>query len=147
MPEELLRVYSRKKFFKFLTSFDFSSERGRSAAEKNAFSLLSKNKYDCAAAFFLLAEPPMLKPAIEIIASKMEDHDLAFMVARLIGDSKSIDEHASLSFGSGGGGFGSTIGGGGGYAGGGFSDLSQVKKDSESFEDWKPDLSENTKCD
>jgi len=50
-----------RKFHKFLTTFDFSSERGRVATEKNAFSLLRKNQYDSASAFFLLAIPPMLK--------------------------------------------------------------------------------------
>mmetsp|Transcript_19821 Transcript_19821/g.30037 ORF Transcript_19821/g.30037 Transcript_19821/m.30037 type:complete len:1666 (+) Transcript_19821:116-5113(+) len=43
---------SGRKFLKFLNSYDFSSQRGRKAAEKNAFSLLRKNRYTVSAAFF-----------------------------------------------------------------------------------------------
>jgi hypothetical protein len=131
---------SGSKFYKFLSDFDFSSARGRSAAEKNAFSLLRKNKYDCAAAFFLLAEPPILKSAVETIASKMEDLDLAFLVARLMG--KQILPGPQISFGGGMMGYGGNIfGGGGGYAGSGAkNDLSDCPKDDMAFQDWKPEL-------
>jgi hypothetical protein len=134
---------SGSKFYKFLSDFDFSSSRGRSAAEKNAFSLLRKNRYDCAAAFFLLADPPLLKSAVETIASKMGDLDLAFMVARLLGNQKaSASQNAGIGFGAGMRGYGSSIlGGGGGYAGAGVSDHSECAKDSKSFDDWKPELS------
>jgi hypothetical protein len=137
------RTESGQKFFKFMTNFDFSTDRGRAAAEKNAFSLLRKNRYDCAAAFFLLSEPPALKSAVETIASKMEDLDLAFMVARLVGNAQaSMSQQDMLGLGGGPimgfGGLGG--GGGGGYAGTGAPDTSEVKKDSETFENWKYDL-------
>jgi hypothetical protein len=137
---------SGKKFFKFLTSFDFSSDRGRSAAEKNAFSLLRKNKYDCAAAFFLLAEPPILKSAVETIASKMEDLDLAFMVQRLVGNaqSKSVGQGA-LGLGGAAMGFGGMLGGGGGYAGTSSVYESEAQRDEELFDDWKPNLNQGAK--
>ncbi|KAG7352754.1 RAVE protein 1 domain containing protein [Nitzschia inconspicua] len=128
---------SGRKFYKFLTTFDFASERGRSAAEKNAFSLLRKNKYDSAAAFFLLAEPPILKSAVETIATKMEDLDLAFLVARLVGNRISA---AANQFGLEGlGGFGGVLGGGGGYAGSGPS-LGEANRDKEGYCDWKRKL-------
>ncbi len=135
---------SGKKFFKFLTSFDFSTQRGRSAAEKNAYSLLRKNKYDCAAAFFLLAEPPLLKSAVETIASKMEDLDLAFMVSRLIGNAQTnVGGQRVLGFGT--VGFSGVLGGGGGYAETGSAYMSEGQKDHETFVQWKPDLNSGAK--
>lgn len=130
---------SGRKFYKFLTTFDFTSERGRSAAEKNAFSLLRKNKYDSAAAFFLLSQPPILKSAVETIATKMKDLDLAFLVARLVGNSSSSPE-SYFGMGGGMGGFGGVLGGGGGYAAAAPS-LEDATKDQDSFCDWKRKLS------
>jgi len=121
---------SGRKFHKFLTNFDFSSERGRVAAEKNAFSLLRKNQYYSASAFFLLAEPPILKSAVETIATKIEDFDLAFLVARLLGKSPSSSD-PSVGIG-----FAGTMGGGAGFAGSGFPTF-EVTKDKETFQDWK----------
>ncbi len=76
-----------KKFHKFLTSHDFESTKGRLAAEKNAFSLLRKNKHRAAASFFLLSKPPSLKSAVETILTKLNDIDLAFLVMRLMTNS------------------------------------------------------------
>eukprot|EP00934_Nitzschia_sp_Nitz4_P005924 Nitzschia sp. Nitz4//scaffold10_size219509//115070//124411//NITZ4_001433-RA/size219509-processed-gene-0.134-mRNA-1//-1//CDS//3329532935//5914//frame0 len=137
------RTDSGKKFFKFLTGFDFTSERGRSAAEKNAYSLLRKNKYDSAAAFFLLADPPLLKSAVETIASKMEDLDLAFLVARLVGNTKT--DAMALGGGGLGMGFGGVLGGGGGYADAGAATTPEIKQDAESFASWKPQLCQGAK--
>ena len=124
---------SGRKFHKFLTTYDFSSKRGRVAAEKNAFSLLRKNQYESASAFFLLAEPPMLKSAVETIATKMEDLDLAFLVARVVGNSPSSSDPTTRR------GFGGTFGGGGGFAGS--RPLpSEATKDKDSFKDWKRNL-------
>ena len=135
---------SGRKFYKFLTDHDFTSERGRSAAEKNAFSLLRKNKYESAAAFFLLAEPPILKSAVETIATKMEDLDLAFLVARLIGNSKPSAIPGGFGIGGGIGGFGGVLGGGGGYAGSGMP-IMEVTKDKDSFKEWKRTLDSTAK--
>lgn len=117
-------------FFKFLTSHDFSSERGRRAAEKNAFSLLRKCRYRVAAAFFLLAEPPSLNSALETIATKSRDFDLAFLVARLM-ESKELDS-ANTGFGL------SGLGGGGGYAAGPAELEPASLVEDQKFEDWKP---------
>ncbi len=128
---------SGRKFHKFLTTYDFSSKRGRIAAEKNAFSLLRKNQYDSASAFFLLAEPPILKSAVETIATKMEDLDLAFLVARLVGNASSVSNPMALrSFGG--------FGGGGGFAGSGRIGF-EATKDKDSFKEWQRDLGDIAK--
>ena len=96
-----------RKFCKFMSSYDFTTEKGRRAAEKNGFSLLRKCKYRAASAFFLLAEPPFLTAAVETIATKMKDFDLAFLVARLM-ESDEVSSSSSI------GGLGLAFGGGGG---------------------------------
>ncbi|KAL3939235.1 MAG: hypothetical protein SGBAC_006005 [Bacillariaceae sp.] len=137
---------SGRKFYKFLSDYDFSSPRGRSAAEKNAFSLLRKNRYESAAAFFLLADPPILKSAVETIATKMRDLDLAFMVARLLVNVKaSITGTVGFNGGIRGSSSAFVTGGGGGYAGSGFGDSSDCQKDEMSFDDWEPKLSQVAK--
>lgn len=128
-----------KKFFKFLTSHDFSSERGRRAAEKNAFSLLRKCRYQVSAAFFLLAEPPALNSALETIVTKTRDLDLAFLVARLV-ESREL---ASTSV-SGIAGFGSVMGGGGGYASVGTQESQPMMADDSKFDDWNPSVGKGT---
>ena len=60
---------------------DFTEERWRKAALKNAFALLGKQRFLHAAAFFLLSGS--LKDAMEIIISKLEDIQLAILVGRL----------------------------------------------------------------
>ncbi|XP_067352047.1 dmX-like protein 2 isoform X8 [Channa argus] len=60
---------------------NFSEDRWRKAALKNAFSLLGKQRFEQSAAFFLLAGS--LKDAIEVLLEKMEDLQLAMIVARL----------------------------------------------------------------
>ncbi|XP_028970574.1 dmX-like protein 2 isoform X1 [Esox lucius] len=60
---------------------NFSEDRWRKAALKNAFSLLGKQRFEQSAAFFLLAGS--LKDAIEVCLEKMEDIQLAMVVARL----------------------------------------------------------------
>jgi len=129
--------FSGRKFHKFLTSYDFSSKRGRVAAEKNAFSLLTKNQYSSASAFFLLAEPPLLNSAVETIATKMKDLDLAFLVARLIGNLSSVSNPMARH------GFGG-FGGGGGFAGSGHMG-SEATKDKDNFKGWKHDLGDVAK--
>lgn len=92
-----------RKFFSFLTSHDFESTRGRLAAEKNAFSLLRKNKHRAAAAFFLLRKPPSLKSAVETILTKLHDIDLAFLVMRLVTNSAMYKDTDSSTLSLGGG--------------------------------------------
>ncbi|KAJ8249356.1 hypothetical protein GJAV_G00233900 [Gymnothorax javanicus] len=62
-------------------SHNFAEDRWRKSALKNAFSLLGKQRFERAAGFFLLAGA--LKDAIEVCLEKLEDIQLAMVVARL----------------------------------------------------------------
>jgi len=132
-----------KKFLKFIIDHDFSSERGRNAVGKNAFSLLRKRKYISAASFFLLAEPPMIETALDVIKSQLQDPSLAFFVARLMESApkSSNAQDGNLTIG---GGFNlSSMGGGGGFAGArniGDDDLDQEEDETVKFNSWEPML-------
>jgi RAVE protein 1 C terminal./SH2 domain. len=134
------RNESGKKFLKFITTYDFSSTRGRMAAEKNAFSLLRKRRYGPAAAFFLIAQPPMIKSALNVIVNKMDDIALAFFVARLVEGNISTNAAADggpiiggpLSFRG--------FGGGGGFVSPGDSTITESECSETSFESWKPNI-------
>eukprot|EP00644_Phytophthora_capsici_P003881 jgi/Phyca11/108289/e_gw1.15.123.1 len=72
---------------KTLASFldnDFSEKRWSTAAIKNAYSLLSKKKYEAAAAFFLLCEPPRIQDAIRVLSVRLGDPSLALVIVRLV---------------------------------------------------------------
>ncbi|CAG2055238.1 unnamed protein product, partial [Timema podura] len=60
---------------------NFSEDRWRKAALKNAYALLGKQRFEHAAAFFLLAGA--LRDAIEVCLDKLEDFQLAMVIARL----------------------------------------------------------------
>uniref|UniRef100_A0A670XS26 Dmx like 1 n=1 Tax=Pseudonaja textilis TaxID=8673 RepID=A0A670XS26_PSETE len=60
---------------------NFSEDRWRKAALKNAFSLLGKQRFEHSTAFFLLAGH--LKDAIEVCLEKLNDIQLALVIARL----------------------------------------------------------------
>ncbi|XP_077318349.1 dmX-like protein 1 isoform X1 [Lithobates pipiens] len=60
---------------------NFSEERWRTAALKNAFSLLGKQRFEHSAAFFLLAGS--LKDAVEVCLEKLHDIQLALVISRL----------------------------------------------------------------
>ncbi|XP_054286224.1 dmX-like protein 2 isoform X3 [Macrosteles quadrilineatus] len=67
-----------------MTSFfsnNFEEDRWRKAALKNAFALLGKQRFEHAAAFFLLAGA--LRDAIEVCLNKLEDLQLAMVITRL----------------------------------------------------------------
>uniref|UniRef100_A0A8C1VV34 Dmx-like 2 n=1 Tax=Cyprinus carpio TaxID=7962 RepID=A0A8C1VV34_CYPCA len=76
----LFRSQNNEKMTQFF-SHNFSEDRWRKAALKNAFSLLGKQRFEQSAAFFLLAGS--LKDAIVVCLEKMEDIQLAMIVARL----------------------------------------------------------------
>ncbi|CAH0474120.1 unnamed protein product [Peronospora belbahrii] len=72
---------------KTLASFfdnDFSEKRWTDAAIKNAYSLLNKKKYEVAASFFLLCEPPRIQDAIRILSVRLGDLSLAIIISRLM---------------------------------------------------------------
>lgn len=60
---------------------NFSEDRWRKAALKNAFALLGKQRFDHAVAFFLLAGS--LNDAIEVCLTKLDDLQLAMIITRL----------------------------------------------------------------
>ncbi|KAJ3552447.1 hypothetical protein NM688_g4146 [Phlebia brevispora] len=66
---------------KFLAN-DFSQPRWRTAALKNAFALLSKRRFEYAAAFFLLGGS--LKDAVNVCIRNLQDFQLAVALARVL---------------------------------------------------------------
>ncbi|XP_033329143.2 rabconnectin-3 alpha isoform X7 [Megalopta genalis] len=77
----------RNKRDERMTSFfsnNFTEDRWRKAALKNAFALLGKQRFEHAAAFFLLASA--LKDAIDVCLHKLNDIQLAMVIARLYED-------------------------------------------------------------
>ena len=62
---------------------DFTDQRWRTAAAKNAYALMGKRRFEYAAAFFLLADN--LDSAVSVIANQMDDIQLAVAVARVYG--------------------------------------------------------------
>ena len=69
-----------KNTYEFLSK-DFTEERWKSAASKNAYALLAKKRYQDACAFFLLGGH--LGDAVNVIAVYMEDIQLALLCARI----------------------------------------------------------------
>ncbi|KAM9253350.1 dmX-like protein 1 isoform 1-T1 [Dugong dugon] len=76
-------LYRSQKDAKMTQFFghNFEDERWRKAALKNAFSLLGKQRFEHSAAFFLLAG--CLRDAIEVCLEKLNDIQLALVIARL----------------------------------------------------------------
>ncbi|KAG7099019.1 hypothetical protein E1B28_000902 [Marasmius oreades] len=66
---------------KFLSN-DFTQPRWRTAALKNAFALLSKQRFEYAAAFFLLGGS--LKDAVNVCVKQLNDFQLAVVIARIV---------------------------------------------------------------
>ena len=62
-------------------SNDFTQERWKKAALKNAFALLAKQRFEHAAAFFLLANK--LWDAVQVCITRLGDLQLAFVITRL----------------------------------------------------------------
>ncbi|CAL1615577.1 unnamed protein product [Knipowitschia caucasica] len=76
----LYRSQKNHKMTEFF-SHNFTEERWRKAALKNAFSLLGKQRFQHSAAFFLLAGS--LKDAVEVCVEKLQDLQLALVISRL----------------------------------------------------------------
>ncbi|KAF5374738.1 hypothetical protein D9758_000427 [Tetrapyrgos nigripes] len=66
---------------KFLSN-DFTQSRWKTAALKNAFALLSKQRFEYAAAFFLLGSS--LKDAVNVCIKQLGDFQLAIAIARIV---------------------------------------------------------------
>ena len=65
---------------KFLAN-DFEQERWQTAALKNAFALLGKQRYEYAVSFFLLGNK--LKDAVNVCLKQLNDPQLAIVICRL----------------------------------------------------------------
>ncbi|XP_069043344.1 dmX-like protein 1 isoform X6 [Lepisosteus oculatus] len=76
----LYRSQKNTKMTEFFSN-NFSEDRWRKAALKNAFSLLGKQRFQHSAAFFLLAGS--LKDAVEVCLERMHDIQLALVISRL----------------------------------------------------------------
>uniref|UniRef100_A0A8C8R945 Dmx like 1 n=1 Tax=Pelusios castaneus TaxID=367368 RepID=A0A8C8R945_9SAUR len=76
-------LYRSQKEVKMTQFFgnNFTEDRWRKAALKNAFSLLGKQRFEHSAAFFLLAGH--LKDAVEVCLEKLNDIQLALVISRL----------------------------------------------------------------
>ncbi|KYN36646.1 DmX-like protein 2 [Trachymyrmex septentrionalis] len=76
-------LFRNKRDERMTTFFsnNFAENRWRKAALKNAFALLGKQRFEHAAAFFLLAGA--LKDAIDVCLDKLNDIQLAMVIARL----------------------------------------------------------------
>ncbi|KAJ3274403.1 regulator of (H+)-ATPase in vacuolar membrane [Terramyces sp. JEL0728] len=70
----------QNQMMKFLAN-NFDEERWKTAAQKNAFALLGKQRYEYAAAFFLLAGK--LKDAANICIKQLDDPQLAITICRI----------------------------------------------------------------
>lgn len=79
----LLALYKTIKDVKMTEFFknDFTESKWQTAALKNAFVLLGKQRFEHAAAFFLLAG--RLKDAIEVCVQNLKDLQLALVIVRL----------------------------------------------------------------
>ncbi|KAJ3750593.1 RAVE protein 1 C terminal-domain-containing protein [Lentinula detonsa] len=66
---------------KFLSN-DFAQSRWRTAALKNAFALLGKQRFEYAAAFFILGGS--LKDAVNVCIKQLHDFQLAIAIARIV---------------------------------------------------------------
>ncbi|XP_031780869.1 dmX-like protein 2 isoform X2 [Nasonia vitripennis] len=85
--KNLLWGLFRNKRDERMTAFfsnNFAEDRWRKAALKNAFALLGKQRFEHAAAFFLLAGA--LRDAIDVCLNKLNDIQLAMTISRLYED-------------------------------------------------------------
>ncbi|KTW32865.1 hypothetical protein PNEG_04325 [Pneumocystis murina B123] len=81
--------HSNQKIMINFLSNDFSETRWKIAAQKNAFVLLGKHRYEYSAAFFLLADK--LQNAVNICIKNLQDISLAIGISRVYeGDDSQI---------------------------------------------------------
>ncbi|XP_037805529.1 dmX-like protein 2 [Lucilia sericata] len=88
----LFRSKRDEKMTQFFAN-NFSEDRWRKAALKNAFVLLGKQRFEHAVAFFLLANS--LNDAIEVCINKLDDFQLALIIARLYEGDLEINQNST----------------------------------------------------
>lgn len=79
-----------------LLSHDYSTQRWRNAAVKNAYALMGLHRYEYAAGLFLLGDSPI--DACQTLARGCNDIQLAIAVARVYGSSDAINALATRYF-------------------------------------------------
>lgn len=77
----LFQAVKNTKVYDFVKQ-DFSIPKNQTSALKNAYTLMSKHRFELAAAFFLLGG--QLKDCVNICLQKLGDYQLALIVARLV---------------------------------------------------------------
>ena len=78
----LFKTVRDQKLVSFLAR-DFTETENQTAAQKNAYVLMGKHRYELAAAFFLLGNS--LEDAISVCHRNMKDPQLAVVICRLFG--------------------------------------------------------------
>ncbi|KAJ8668951.1 hypothetical protein QAD02_000210 [Eretmocerus hayati] len=91
-------LFRNKRDERMTTFFsnNFAEDRWRKAALKNAFALLGKQRFEHAAAFFLLAGS--LRDAIDVCLHKLNDLQLAMTIARLYEDDMTSENFTKLMY-------------------------------------------------
>ncbi|KAI9021913.1 RAVE protein 1 C terminal-domain-containing protein [Hyaloraphidium curvatum] len=78
----------RETMIKFLSN-DFTQARWQTAAAKNAFALMSRQRFEYAVAFFLLGD--RLRDAVSVCLKQLDDPQLAFAITRVFeGDNSEL---------------------------------------------------------
>lgn len=72
---------NNKKVYEMLMN-DFTVDKWKKAADKNAMKLVSLKKYELAIAFFILGEKTL--DAVNVALNKLKDLNLAILIARLV---------------------------------------------------------------
>jgi hypothetical protein len=87
---DLFRTCKQDRFAEFFKQ-DFTQERWRVAASKNAYALMSKRRYDLAAAYFVLSGS--IEDAVSVCIKNMNDPQLALIVCRIVeGDNSRLTQ-------------------------------------------------------
>ena len=78
--KHLFRTGGNKKMSDFFSN-NFTEDRWNRAAKKNAFKLMSLQRFEAAVAFFLLGQS--IWDAVEVCIDKLQDFQLALLITRL----------------------------------------------------------------
>ena len=79
--KHLFRTVGNSKMCDFFSN-DFTEDRWKRAAKKNAFKLMSLQRFETAVAFFLLGHS--IWDAVEVCIDRLQDFQLALLITRLL---------------------------------------------------------------
>ena len=91
--KHLFRAGGNTKMYDFFAN-NFSEDRWKRAAKKNAFKLMSLQRFETAVAFFLLGQS--IWDAVEVCVDKLKDFQLALLITRLEGGDRGEHYHRLL---------------------------------------------------